>query len=119
MGRELERLREAGQIGSGLQANVQVFCDAGAYARCAALGDELRFLFITSSASVTRVTAAPAAASETSQPGVSILVTPSTAAKCVRCWQQRDDVGQNLSHPELCSRCVVNVAGAGESRQFA
>ena len=48
-----------------------------------------------------------------------IRVRPSAAAKCVRCWHKRVDVGADASHPELCARCVVNLEGAGESRQFA
>ena len=31
----------------------------------------------------------------------------------------REDVGGNAEHPELCGRCVENVAGEGESRRFA
>jgi isoleucyl-tRNA synthetase len=39
--------------------------------------------------------------------------------KCVRCWHQRPDVGHHAEHPELCGRCVENVAGDGESRRYA
>jgi isoleucyl-tRNA synthetase len=48
-----------------------------------------------------------------------IRVRPSGAAKCVRCWHKRDDVGADPTHPELCGRCVVNLDGAGERRGFA
>ena len=40
-------------------------------------------------------------------------------AKCTRCWHHRADVGSNSEHEELCGRCVENVAGDGEQRQFA
>jgi isoleucyl-tRNA synthetase len=46
-------------------------------------------------------------------------VAPSVHAKCVRCWHYREDVGANADHPELCGRCVDNVAGDGEQRRFA
>jgi isoleucyl-tRNA synthetase len=37
----------------------------------------------------------------------------------VRCWHQREDVGQSVDHPELCGRCIENVTGAGENRKLA
>jgi isoleucyl-tRNA synthetase len=42
----------------------------------------------------------------------------SDAAKCVRCWHRRDDVGSHAEHPELCGRCVSNVEGPGETRRW-
>lgn len=107
---ELERLRAAGEIGSPLEAKVVVECTVAQSAQFAALGDELRFFFITSEA---RVEAVPGAT------GVSLRVTPTTAKKCVRCWHRLDDVGTHAEHPELCGRCVSNVDGPGEVRRFA
>jgi isoleucyl-tRNA synthetase len=108
--RELERLREAGEIGSPLEAEVEVACSAAEHLRYAALGDELRFFFITSAA---RVVIEPAIA------GRLVRVRPVGAAKCVRCWHRRDDVGSHSEHPELCGRCVTNVVGPGEERRYA
>jgi isoleucyl-tRNA synthetase len=48
-----------------------------------------------------------------------VLVTPSTATKCERCWHYRDDVGTDAEHPTLCGRCVSNLFGAGETREVA
>jgi isoleucyl-tRNA synthetase len=48
-----------------------------------------------------------------------VTVTKSAHAKCSRCWHHREDVGANAEHPELCGRCVSNVAGDGEQRSFA
>ncbi len=48
-----------------------------------------------------------------------VIVAPSTHAKCVRCWHHREDVGSNSEHPELCGRCIDNVAGSGEQRRYA
>jgi isoleucyl-tRNA synthetase len=48
-----------------------------------------------------------------------LTVTPSTGTKCERCWHLTDDIGQHLEHVDLCGRCVTNVAGEGETRQFA
>jgi isoleucyl-tRNA synthetase len=117
--RELERLRAAGAIGAPLEAEVTVFAAAAPAARFGALRDELRFLLITSQAHVIETDAPPAGAVTTGEPDVWIEVQPSTQRKCVRCWHLRSDVGSDPRHPELCARCVVNVEGPGEERQFA
>jgi isoleucyl-tRNA synthetase len=119
--RELEKLRDAGAIGAPLDAEVDVYCAPEEYARFNALGEELRFFFITSQARVHRLGQPPAEAvpaTNTGRSGVWIAVKPTTDPKCVRCWQRRADVGSNPKHPELCSRCVSNVEGPGEERRF-
>ena len=117
--RDLERLRSAGRIGAPLDAEVTVFAPAAAAARFEALRNELRFLLITSHAQVIETDAPPPEAVPTSEPGVWIEVKPSTAPKCVRCWNLRNDVGSDPRHPEICARCVLNVEGPGEERRFA
>ena len=87
----------------------------------ATLGDELRFVFITSGASVHSESERPADAVAVGEEGVSVWLrlAPSEAHKCVRCWHRRPDVGDDDAHPELCGRCVSNVEGPGEVRVFA
>jgi len=120
--RELERLRDAGSIGAPLDAEVDVYCVPDEYARFNALGDELRFFFITSHARVHRIEGAPPAdatlATNTGRSGVWIAVRPTSDPKCIRCWQRRPDVGSNPKHPQICGRCVSNVDGPGEERRF-
>ena len=108
--RELERLREAGSIGAPLEAEVKVYCAGDEYRRLSALGDELRFFLITSSAVVIE-----SAADSTRR----IEVEATAATKCVRCWHRRSDVGHDAAHPELCGRCVTNVTTSGEERRYA
>jgi isoleucyl-tRNA synthetase len=117
--REMERFRAAGVVGSSLDADITVHADESAAARFQALGEELRFLLITSDARVLQTPTAPESAAKSSQEGVWIEVKPSTAAKCIRCYQLREDVGSNARHPEICARCVSNVEGPGEERHFA
>jgi isoleucyl-tRNA synthetase len=119
--RELEKLRDAGAIGAPLDAVVDVYCLPGELAPFAALGEELRFLLITSEARVQEVSAAPAAAVpavNTGSAGVWIAVAASRDPKCVRCWHHRPDVGSDARHPELCRRCVGNLEGPGEQRRY-
>ena len=117
--RDLERLRAAGEIGAPLEAEVTVYASPAQAARFAALRDELRFLLITSQARVVQTDNPSAAGVPTSQAEVWIEVKPSSQPKCVRCFHLRSDVGSDPRHPELCARCVVNVEGPGEERQFA
>ncbi len=105
--KELEEVRQSGAIGSSLQAEVAITAPAADYEALAALGDDLRFVTITSAASV-------ALGEE-----LAVRVTPSVHPKCERCWHWRADVGADAAHPTLCGRCVANLFGAGESRKFA
>jgi isoleucyl-tRNA synthetase len=119
--KELEQLRGAGKIGSSLDAEVDLYADEQTLGLLQAVGDELRFLLITSYARVHPIDAAPAdaVAADVSDMSFSIRVTPSEHEKCIRCWHHREDVGDFPSHPEICGRCVENVAYDGEQRRFA
>jgi len=119
---ELEALRVAGRIGAPLQAEVDIYCSDALYPRLNALGDELRFLLITSAARVQRVATAPAGATpagEMAGAGVWLRVQPSEHKKCVRCWHHCADVGSHSEHPEICGRCISNLAEPGATRRFA
>jgi len=119
--RELEKLRDQGAIGAPLDARVDIYCTPAEYPRFAALGSELRFLFITSHAHVHETPAARAdavPASNTGSGNVWVAAAATHDPKCVRCWQRRADVGSDSRHPQLCLRCVSNVEGPGEQRAF-
>ena len=120
--RELEQLRTQGTIGAPLDAEVDVYAAGEHFDRLNALGEELRFLLITSDARVQKVTQAPqdtVPAPTAAKSGVWLRVAPTNNAKCVRCWHRRTDVGADPRHPELCLRCVSNVEGPGEQRRYA
>ena len=113
----LEALRNSGDIGSGLEANVIVFADGKMADALNSLGDELRFVFITSTASVQSLASAPKDA--TAGEGFAVSVAASSEPKCTRCWHRRQDVGAVAGHPEICGRCAANVTSEGETRVFA
>ncbi|MBT8134674.1 MAG: class I tRNA ligase family protein, partial [Gammaproteobacteria bacterium] len=120
--KELEALRADKTIGSSLDATVTLFVDESLRADLESLQQELRFVLITSEASVNSLEQADDSCIEaTIESGqtIRIRVSASEQAKCVRCWHHREDVGNNAEHPELCGRCVENVAGDGEQRYFA
>jgi isoleucyl-tRNA synthetase len=119
--RELEKLRDTGAIGAPLDARVDVYCVPGERARFAALGEELRFLLITSQAQLHEASAAPAgavAATDAAREGMWIVTRATDDPKCVRCWHRRPDVGADARHPRLCARCVSNIEGPGEQRHY-
>jgi isoleucyl-tRNA synthetase len=105
--RAMEMVRGEGAIGSSLQAEVSVSAPATDAAALRSLGDDLKFVFISSAADVAEGDA------------LEIRVTPSQQPKCERCWHQRASVGQNAAHPGWCDRCVANVDGVGEVRSCA
>jgi isoleucyl-tRNA synthetase len=108
--KELEQLRIQGTIGSSLAARVEIRAAGERYAALADLGDDLRFVLITSQASLTRV-------STSAEQG--IVVHASRDSKCPRCWHYRSDVGADPAHAEICGRCVANLYGKGEARAYA
>jgi isoleucyl-tRNA synthetase len=108
--RSLEALRSDGRIGSSLQAEVEVRASGELHDILASLGDDLKFVLITS-----RATLAQGAEGQAPE----IVVLPSAHAKCERCWHWREDVGAHDEHPGVCGRCVQNLTGAGESRRVA
>ena len=108
--KQLEEVRVSGAIGSSLQAEVAIKASAAKFEVLNSFGDDLKFTLITSAATVELV------ASEAEE---AVVVQASPYVKCERCWHYRAEVGSHAEHPGLCGRCVSNLFGAGEVRQFA
>jgi len=106
--KEIETVRVAGGVGSSLQAWLTIAANPDDHALLASLGDELKFVTITSKAEL-------AAGDD-----LAVRVTPAAASKCERCWHWREDVGHDRSQPDLCGRCTNerDLCG-GESRRVA
>ena len=105
--KEIEALRSAGGLGSSLQAEVVITAAADDHAALASLGDDLKFVLITSAATLVAGDA------------LAVAVKARETAKCERCWHWREDVGSDPAHPTICSRCTSNLYAAGEVRQVA
>lgn len=108
--KEIEVLRGAGQVGSSLQAELEFYVPANDFDALTSLNDDLRFVTITSAAKVYKV------ANDAEQ---KILVKPSLHNKCERCWHYVADVGAHAEHPTICGRCVSNITGNTQARQYA
>jgi isoleucyl-tRNA synthetase len=114
----LEPMRAGGAIGASLQAEVELYLPEPLLARLAPVADELRFFFITSQLVLQPLAERPADAVAADGIEGFVVARASTAAKCVRCWHYRPEVGTHADHPELCARCVGNVDGPGEDRRW-
>ena len=119
--KSIETVRKEGKAGSSLAVEVDVWLDGDLLDAVVSMGDELRFVLLTSEARVGPLAAAPADAQRyrLEEGDMALIVTPSEQEKCVRCWHYRADVGSDPEHPEICGRCVENIFGAGEKRQIA
>jgi isoleucyl-tRNA synthetase len=119
--KSIETVRQDGRAGSSLAVEVDLWLDGEIRDAIDWLGDELRFVLLTSEARGGDFSAAPAEAENIRLEGgrLALVVTPSEHEKCVRCWHYRADVGSHRDHPELCGRCVDNVDGNGETRRIA
>ncbi|MEO7391027.1 MAG: isoleucine--tRNA ligase [Ramlibacter sp.] len=109
--KEIESLREAGKVGSSLQANVALTVPMATHGELwsalASLEGDVKFVFITSAMGLVAGDA------------MAVKVTASEAVKCDRCWHWREDVGHDPAHPTICGRCTSNLFGPGEERKFA
>jgi isoleucyl-tRNA synthetase len=119
--KSIEAVRRDGKAGSSLAVEVDLWLDGALLQAIDSLGDELRFVLLTSDARVANLDDAPADVEHIrlDEGQVALRVTPSEHEKCVRCWHYRADVGADADHPEICGRCVENVAGTGEIRRIA
>jgi len=108
--KQLEDARIQGKIGSSLAAIVEIHASDEDFALLDSLGEDLRFVLITSEVRLQCI-------NNTTESAINVIASPHT--KCERCWHYRQDVGTVTEHPSLCSRCVSNLAGSGEQRRFA
>ncbi|WLQ14051.1 isoleucine--tRNA ligase [Hahella aquimaris] len=116
----LEEARNAGKVKGSLTTEVSLFATPEMQRDLSALGEELRFVFITSGASVFGVEEASEANSvATETEGLRVGIRSSEYKKCGRCWHHREDVGAHSSHEDLCGRCIENIDGSGEERKYA
>ncbi|WP_253446248.1 isoleucine--tRNA ligase [Halomonas sp. Y3] len=119
----LEDARNAKTIKGSLAAEVTLYVDDALHATLAKLGEELRFVMLTSEVTLKPLAEAEGegeSAEATELPGLKVAVAASAHKKCERCWHHREDVGQHEGHDDLCGRCVSNLPeGPGETRLYA
>ncbi|MDQ9169803.1 isoleucine--tRNA ligase [Oxalobacteraceae bacterium R-40] len=130
--KRLEEVRITGDIGSSLQAEVDIYAKGEVFDLLASLDDDLKFVMIVSRCGLHDLSDAKINSNfdrlgialvsdlaSTAGSAFALQVTPSAHAKCDRCWHYRADVGSDPAHPEICGRCVSNLFDTGEPRAFA
>ena len=117
--KELEKLRNEGVVKGSLTAKVSLYAEDELYQQIHLLENELRFVLITSYAEVNPLSEKPESAVESDVEGLWINAGAAEQPKCGRCWHHQEDVGSHSEDEALCQRCIDNVYGEGESRQFA
>lgn len=106
--REIETVRMRGEVGSSLQAEVEIHADSEHFDALATLGEDLHYVMMTSRAQLL-----PADA-------LRIETRAIAAPKCERCWHYRADVGSaGGEHETICPRCHGVLAGEDEARHHA
>lgn len=115
----IEEARNRKELRANLAADATLYVDDRLAGLLGRLGDELRFVTITSTATLAPLADAPADLPDSAVAGLKVRVAPSPHEKCVRCWHHRPDIGTDANHPELCGRCVTNLDGDGEERHYA
>jgi isoleucyl-tRNA synthetase len=103
--KKIEEKREHKELGSSLQAALEIEAHGAAFDALQSLGDDLKFALIVSEVALRENRSVP----------VQVHVKASAHAKCERCWHYRADVNA----AGLCGRCESNLHGAGESRRHA
>ena len=112
----IESSRNNGEIGSSLEAEIELLCSSDLEKVLSKFSEELRFVFITSEA---KVFPENGQGEETEIEGLKIKISKTKKQKCERCWHSRPEVGSVKDHPTLCNRCLNNIDGEGEDRLFA
>ncbi|TVP46396.1 MAG: isoleucine--tRNA ligase [Halomonas sp.] len=118
----LEDARNAKVIKGSLAAEVTLYVSDELQTTLAKLGDELRFVMLTSEVTLKPLSEVSEsdAAEATELEGLKVVVKASEHTKCERCWHHRPDVGTHTDHPDLCGRCISNLPeGSGEIRYYA
>jgi isoleucyl-tRNA synthetase len=95
---ELEKARQAKQIGKSLEAKLVFRGPVGALQNATANAEALRELLNVSQLEI-----------QAEGDAVCANVSKAAGEKCERCWHWETDVGMNKEHPTICGRCVKAV----------
>lgn len=115
--KQIEAARNTKLVGSNLSAQVDLWANDTLYPVLDQLGNELRFVLITSQVNLHALDENQGEATDVA--GLRVQISPAAGSKCARCWHVLPDVGSHVEHATICGRCIINVAGQGEERQYA
>lgn len=97
--KEIENKRENNQIGSSLQAHVVLFFDKNEIEFYQQYKEKLTEIFIVSKVTI-------------KEGDFKIQVEKAEGEKCIRCWNWREDIGEDSNYPQICTKCVTAIKEA-------
>ncbi|MGQ0812640.1 MAG: isoleucine--tRNA ligase [Nitrospiraceae bacterium] len=100
---ELEKQRREKMIGSSLEARVAIQANSDKYEFLKHHEHDLPSLLIVSQVELSKVQHLP------HKPDFAVTVVKANGEKCERCWNYREAVGKDATHPTLCDRCVEAI----------
>jgi isoleucyl-tRNA synthetase len=105
--RELEKLRARKEIGSSLEAEVEIAAvDPARQAILVRHAAQLEEAFIVSEVRVVGESGSWSAEPVEGEEGFRVAAQPASGEKCPRCWRYRKDVGRDPDDPDLCAECA-------------
>ncbi|RPH79207.1 MAG: isoleucine--tRNA ligase [Nitrospiraceae bacterium] len=99
----LEDQRRDKVIGSSLEADVLIRANPERHELLERYVKDLPAVFIVSRVELSKVHDRP------HKPDFEAIVSKAKSKKCERCWNYREAVGEDPTHPTLCDRCVEAV----------
>ncbi|QPD05311.1 MAG: isoleucyl-tRNA synthetase [Candidatus Nitrospira kreftii] len=97
----LEGMRQNKEIGSSLEAKIEILAKPKVYEFLRTYEADLTMLFIVSQVELV--------CDSTVATDLAIVRSKAKGQKCERCWNYREAVGKDHDHPTLCERCVEAV----------
>ncbi|UAJ65542.1 isoleucine--tRNA ligase [Candidatus Schneideria nysicola] len=115
----LEQARKDKYIRNSLEAKITLYAKSNLAIDLRKLGNELRFFLLTSEIEVIDSSSVKKVNVEKNE-SLKILLTKIEGEKCSRCWHYVRNIKNFHSSKTLpmCTRCIDNVFGNGEKRQF-
>ena len=102
--------RREKMIGAPLEARVSLIATRDTFDLLSSA--DLSSLFIVSQVELESVDTVPADGMFLSEPAAGFAVkniVKASGAKCERCWNYREAVGKDATHPTLCDRCLEAI----------
>ncbi|MFO7783944.1 MAG: isoleucine--tRNA ligase [Thermodesulfobacteriota bacterium] len=103
--RALELARKEKRIGHSLDSVVTLGVSAELKAALSPFEDQLRSVFIVSSARLVPLEQLDEELACEEEEGLRVLVDQTTEPKCERCWVHDSTIGEDENHPNICRRC--------------
>ncbi|MFA5145519.1 MAG: isoleucine--tRNA ligase [Candidatus Omnitrophota bacterium] len=108
----LEEKRGQGIIGSSFDAQIKLLTNNDIrYKHLGSLEGDFCEIFKVSQAKVEKQEKIDPGIANSKYPDIAIVVTKAEGAKCPRCWNYSNTVGESKEHPLICGNCIKAVSG--------